>query len=175
MCCSAVFSAIHYSAFLGYAPLDDLEQSQRSEDRVHLLDPDSTIRLQAHCLCRVDVQLVIVEKEYLLGWATEVSEDMLEHCMRWFEVTDFVRQVVAVQQATESQHVTHIWPMHRIGIAQAGQGEARCQGGEELLDAGPEAFRPALEIVKECISGHGKAPFVHDARGEDLRGAASGL
>ena len=68
---------------------------------MHLLDPDGTIRLQAHCLCRVDVQLIIVEKEYLLGWATEVSEDMLEHSTSRLEVADLVRQVIAVQEAAE--------------------------------------------------------------------------
>src|SRR4051812_13094889 len=111
------------------------------EGSLDLCDTDRTIRLYAYSLRRIDVELVIVEKDDAGRSAAEVGKDMLEGGARGLKVADLVRQIVVVQEAAEPQGVTYVWPMDTIGIAQAGQCTTLGQQRQHVLDTGEKVFR----------------------------------
>ena len=144
------------------------EQSQCLEDSLDLRDTDRTICLYAYSLRRIDIELVVIEKDDAGRSAAEVGEDMLERGASGLEVADLVRHVVAVQEAAEPQGVTHVGPMDTIGIAQAGQGTTLGQQRQHVSDAWEKAFRPIPEVVEERLRRHSETPFCHDASGKCL-------
>jgi hypothetical protein len=77
------------------------EQSQCLEDSLDLRDTDCTICLYAYSLRRIDIELVVIEKDDAGRSAAEVGEYMLERGASGLEVADLVRHIVAVQEAAE--------------------------------------------------------------------------
>ena len=80
----------------GAQHLGSAEQSHCAQGSLDLRDTNRTIGMQAYSLCRIDVELVVVEKDNAVRGTGEVSKDMLKGSTRRFEMTDLMRQVVAV-------------------------------------------------------------------------------
>jgi hypothetical protein len=72
------------------------------EGCLNFRNTDRTIRLYAHSLCRINVELVVIKKDNAGRGASEVREDIFEDCTRGLKVADLMRQVVVMQEAVES-------------------------------------------------------------------------
>jgi hypothetical protein len=66
------------------------------EDSLDLRDTDRTIRLYTYIPRRLDIELIVVEKDDTGRGTAEVGEDMLKGGASGLEMADLMRQVVAV-------------------------------------------------------------------------------